>query len=66
MGMIRPLPAPHAPDFRTVDLPVSINGQKASLRHAPPLLGASTDDVLRWAGYSAAEIAALRACKAIG
>ncbi len=66
MGMIRPLPAPHVPDFRTVDLPVSINGQKASLRHAPPLLGASTDDVLRWAGYSAAEIAALRACKAIG
>lgn len=66
MGMIRALPAPHLPDFRTVDLPVSIDGEKASLRSAPPRLAADTDAVLDWAGYSAAEIAALRACKAVG
>ena len=60
MRMIRPLPAPHVPDFRTVDLPVAIDGEKASLRHAPPLLAAHTDEVLQWAGYSAAEIASLR------
>ncbi len=66
MRMIRPLPAPHVPDFRTVDLPVAIDGEKASLRHAPPLLGAHTDEVLEWAGYSAAEIASLKASGAVG
>jgi crotonobetainyl-CoA:carnitine CoA-transferase CaiB-like acyl-CoA transferase len=66
MRMIRPLPAPHVPDLRTVDLPVAIDGEKASLRHAPPLLGADTDAILQWAGYSAAEIAALKAGNAVG
>lgn len=66
MRMIRPLPAPHLPDFRTVDLPVAIDGEKASLRHAPPLLGAHTDEVLAWAGYDQEEIAALKACRAVG
>lgn len=66
MRMIQPLPAPHVPDFRTVDLPVAIDGEKASLRSAPPLLGAHTDEVLQWAGYDAAAIAALRACNAVG
>ena len=66
MRMIRPLPAPHVPDFRTVDLPVAIDGEKASLRHAPPLLAAHTDEVLQWAGYSAAEIASLKASGAVG
>jgi len=66
MRMIQPLPAPHVPDFRTVDLPVAIDGEKASLRSAPPLLGAHTDEVLQWAGYDATAIAALRACNAVG
>jgi len=65
MRMIRPLPAPHLPDFRTVDLPVAIDGEKASLRRAPPLLAAHTDEVLQWAGYSAAEIASLRHLNAV-
>ncbi|HEV7915332.1 MAG TPA: CoA transferase [Albitalea sp.] len=66
MGMIRSLPAPHLPDFRTVDLPLSIDGDKADLRSAPPLLAAHTGEVLLWAGYSAAEIDSLVACKAVG
>jgi crotonobetainyl-CoA:carnitine CoA-transferase CaiB-like acyl-CoA transferase len=66
MRMIRPLPATHLPNFRTVDLPVAIDGEKASFRSAPPLLGAHTDEVLAWAGYGNEEIAALRACKAVG
>lgn len=66
MGMIRPLAAPHLPDFKTVDLPVGIDGEKASLRWPPPVLCAHTDEVLRWAGYSADEIVALRALKAVG
>ena len=65
MGMIRPLPADHLPDFKVVDLPVSIDGEKASLRHAPPRLGAHTDEVLGRAGYTAGEIAGLRERKVI-
>jgi crotonobetainyl-CoA:carnitine CoA-transferase CaiB-like acyl-CoA transferase len=30
------------------------------------LLAAHTDEVLQWAGYSAAQIASLRACNAVG
>jgi len=44
---------------------VAINGEKASLRRTPPLLGVDTDEVLQWAGYSTAEIASLRACNAV-
>lgn len=65
MGMISPLPAPYLPEFKTVDLPFSIDGKKASLQDAPPLLGASSDEVLLRAGYSAEEIAALRANKTV-
>lgn len=65
MRMIRPMGAPHIPDFRTVDLPVSIDGRKALLREPPPALGADTDEVLRWAGYGGEEIAALRASKTV-
>ena len=66
MGMIRPLAAPHLPDFKTVDLPVSIDGEKAFLREAPPALGTHTDEVLGRADYSADEIVALRARKVVG
>ncbi|WP_418319739.1 CaiB/BaiF CoA transferase family protein [Piscinibacter sakaiensis] len=66
MRMIQPLPAPHVPDLRTVDLPVSIDGAKASLRHAPPPLAAHTDQVLQWTGYTKAEIASLKASLAVG
>jgi len=65
MGMIRPMPADHLKDFRIVDLPVSIDGEKASLRHAPPRLGADTEEILGRAGYAPGEIAALRARKVI-
>lgn len=65
-GMIHALPASHLPDFRCVDVAVGIDGEKSSLRSAPPLLGADTDAVLDWAGYSATEIGVLRAYKAIG
>ena len=44
---------------------MAINGEKASLRRTPPLLGVDTDEVLQWAGYSTAEIASLRACNAV-
>jgi len=66
MRMIRPLPGADLPDFKSVDIGVSLDGEKASLLSAPPALGAHTDEVLREAGYSGAEIAGLRAREAIG
>lgn len=65
IGMIRALPASYLPELKTVDVPVSIDGERAGLRQAPPRLGAHTDEVLGWAGYPAEEIAALRSCKAV-
>ena len=54
-----------APDFRIpgmrfIDIPVSIDGEKAAIRRMPPLLGEHTDEVLLEAGYSRADIDSLR------
>ncbi|MGH7839414.1 MAG: CoA transferase, partial [Candidatus Binataceae bacterium] len=54
------------PEMKFVDVPVTINGERSSRRLMPPRLGEHTDEVLRNAGYSAAEIAALRIAGAIG
>jgi crotonobetainyl-CoA:carnitine CoA-transferase CaiB-like acyl-CoA transferase len=61
---------PAAPDFRIpgmkfVDIPVSINGEKAAIRRMPPRLGEHTEEVLVGAGYSRAEIESLRSERVI-
>jgi crotonobetainyl-CoA:carnitine CoA-transferase CaiB-like acyl-CoA transferase len=48
------------PEMKFVDIPVSINGEKSAMRLMPPKLGEHTEDVLRTAGYSDAEIKSLR------
>ena len=45
---------------RALHGPVTMDGEREEQRHAPPLLGEHTDDVLREIGYDAARIAALR------
>jgi crotonobetainyl-CoA:carnitine CoA-transferase CaiB-like acyl-CoA transferase len=62
LGMFTPV----APDFRIpglkfVDIPVSIDGERAVQRRMPPRLGEHTVEVLSAAGYSAAELDELRA-----
>lgn len=51
----------HAPGYRGVSSPVKLSRNGASLRKTPPGFGTDNDQVLKDHGYSAAEIAALRA-----
>jgi crotonobetainyl-CoA:carnitine CoA-transferase CaiB-like acyl-CoA transferase len=48
------------PQMKFVDVPVSIDGQRASLRRMPPRLGENTEEILRTLNYSGREIADLR------
>jgi formyl-CoA transferase/CoA:oxalate CoA-transferase len=66
LGLLAPVPHPSIPNFRMVDLPVAINGQRAAAQGAPPAVGEHTDDVLRELGYSGSDIAALRRSGAVG
>lgn len=61
LGMLpRVAPDFRIPEMRFVDIPVSINGEKSVKRLMPPRLGEHTEQVLRAAGYSDAEIYSLR------
>lgn len=53
------------PGMKFVDIPVRLNGERAARRRMPPRLGEHTDEILRAAGYSDAEIGALKAEKVV-
>lgn len=59
IGMIQSLPHPALPDMRVMASPVRVDGQRLPGRACAPL-GADTDALLREAGYSDAERAALQ------
>jgi crotonobetainyl-CoA:carnitine CoA-transferase CaiB-like acyl-CoA transferase len=65
IGMVRPLAHPVRPDFRVVANPIKLDGQRLPSRRAPEL-GEHTDELLGQAGFSPAEIEALKACGAAG
>jgi formyl-CoA transferase/CoA:oxalate CoA-transferase len=45
LGLLRPLPHPTAPELRVVDLPMTIDGERAVSMTPPPLLGEHDADV---------------------
>jgi crotonobetainyl-CoA:carnitine CoA-transferase CaiB-like acyl-CoA transferase len=59
--MTMPVAHPLNDDLRLVASPMKLSATPVSLRHAPPLLGQHTDEVLLEAGLSGAAIAELRA-----
>ena len=50
---------------QTVLFPLSMDGRRLGIRSDPPAMGQHTDVLLQEAGYSAAEVAALRAARAV-
>jgi crotonobetainyl-CoA:carnitine CoA-transferase CaiB-like acyl-CoA transferase len=64
-GMVLPMEHPQAGSMPLVNSPIRLSATPVEHRHAPPLLGEHTDDVLREAGYGDDEIAAMRMRSAI-
>jgi crotonobetainyl-CoA:carnitine CoA-transferase CaiB-like acyl-CoA transferase len=63
-GMVRALPHPARADFRVLANPIKLDGERLHSSIAPRL-GEHTDELLREAGYTDAEIAELRASGAV-
>ncbi len=57
---------PDIPDFRSVGLPVSVDGERPPLRRMPPALGEHNRELLGELGYNSDEIARLCASEALG
>lgn len=57
---------PDVPNLRLVDTPLSLDGERATHRLAPPLLGQHTDDVLLEHGLDQPTIDAMRTAGVIG
>src|SRR6185436_8560437 len=63
--MLVELPHPEVGTFRTTGLPVKLSRTPGAVERCPPRHGEHTDEVLHECGIDDAEIAALRAAKAL-
>lgn len=60
LGIVQDLPIAEGDMHKVVGLPFTLNGQRTTVHARPPTLGEHTQDVLNAAGYSPAQIDALR------
>jgi len=61
IGGLRAIPHPQVPEFRSVTIPIQVNGEQLPTPAAPPLLGADTRDVLAGLGYDETQVKELLA-----
>jgi crotonobetainyl-CoA:carnitine CoA-transferase CaiB-like acyl-CoA transferase len=59
LGMVVNMPHPDIPDLRVVDIPLTLNGERATHRYPPPRLGEQTSAILKEFGVPPEEVAAL-------
>jgi crotonobetainyl-CoA:carnitine CoA-transferase CaiB-like acyl-CoA transferase len=59
LEMLVDIPHPDIPDLRVVDIPLTLNGERATHRLPPPRLGEQTIAILEELGVPPEEIAAL-------
>jgi crotonobetainyl-CoA:carnitine CoA-transferase CaiB-like acyl-CoA transferase len=59
LDMLVGIPHPDIPDLRVVDIPLSLNGERATHRFAPPRLGEQTTSILEELGVPTEEIEGL-------
>ena len=64
-GAVVDLPHPLTPDLRLIASPMKLSATPVQYRHAPPLLGQHSDELLREAGCSVEEITSWRAAGVI-
>ena len=59
LGMLVDLPHPDIPDLRVVDIPVTLDGKRATHRLPPPTLGQQTSSILEELGLGPEEVEVL-------
>ena len=65
LGLMQALDHPARPGLQLMKAPFVVDGELATLRTRPPLVGEHTDTLLGELGYSSAEIASLRAARVV-
>jgi crotonobetainyl-CoA:carnitine CoA-transferase CaiB-like acyl-CoA transferase len=63
--MVTEIEHPAAGTLRMLGSPVKLSAQPAAIRRAPPTLGQHTGEILAEAGFTAAQIAGLRAARVV-
>jgi crotonobetainyl-CoA:carnitine CoA-transferase CaiB-like acyl-CoA transferase len=63
-GGLAPVTLPDGRQAQVPLMPITLDGQRPGVRHNPPGLGEHTDTLLAALGYSASEVAQLKAAKA--
>src|SRR5579884_3939665 len=65
LGIFQTAPHPAIPHFRSVGLPIVVDGERPALRRRPPARGEHTGEILAELGFAPGEVAALLRSRAV-